>query len=136
MAGRHLPEWLQESKVGLTRSTQWQAMTTAAHAQIKKMLDRSDVQYFSDLSDAERVLFMDEVEKSLVSEDIYGDFMAEMGAHLSRNLALSVESEFKKKENIMSKVELILKQAAEGSVGIISRLPQDQQATLRLLLNH
>jgi hypothetical protein len=136
MAGRLLPEWLQNSKAGLTKSPQWQAMTQAAHAQIKTMLARNNVQYFSDLSDGERVLFMDQVEKSLADGEIYGDFVSEMGAHLSMNMAMSVESEFKKKNNEMSKVELILKHAAEGTVGVMARLPEDQQATLRLLLNH
>jgi hypothetical protein len=135
MAGRLLPEWLQESKAGLTKSPQWQAMTQAAHAQIKTMLARNNVQYFSDLTDAERVLFMDQVEKSLAGRDVYGNFVSEMGAQLSINMAMSVESEFKKKENEMSKVELILKLAAEGTVGIMARLPEEQQATLRLLLN-
>jgi len=97
------------------------------------MLKLSKLAYFSDLSEDEKIVFMDEVEKNLQGTDVHNAFLAELSRTINQNLTTSVVSQMKGSSSM--KVNLILNHAAQGCVDLLERLPDEEKGTIRLMLN-
>jgi hypothetical protein len=107
----------------------------ATNHEISKMLQGSNIAFFSDLNDDEKIVFMDEVEKNLLGSDVHNAFLTELSRTINNNLADHVANEMKKESNTSTKVDLILNSAAQGCVDLLARLPAEEKGTLRLMLN-
>ncbi|KAI8749371.1 hypothetical protein BgiBS90_032801, partial [Biomphalaria glabrata] len=66
MASLHgYPKWLLNSKEEITKSKEWNSFVHELHEAIQQQLTESHVQYFTDLSEAEKTLFMQRATKAL-----------------------------------------------------------------------
>ena len=59
------PNWLQNSKAEIVDSEEWANVTQDLYDAIQQQLAQSHVTYFTDLTDAEKSLFMDRAAKSI-----------------------------------------------------------------------
>ena len=59
------PVWLQNSKAEIVDSEEWRGVTGDLFDAIQQQLAQSHVAYFTDLTDAEKSLFMDRAAKSI-----------------------------------------------------------------------
>ena len=131
-----LPQWLDDMRSDLMSSPEWQNLTTVVYHSVQDRLKQNHIQFFSDLNDIEKTLFIDEVERSLANDSIYKGFQGVLSRSLDESLSNKVEEELltsgSSREN---KVTMILDRAAEGATKLLRRLP-NEKSTLRIMLNH
>ena len=111
-----LPQWLDDMRSDLMSSPEWQNLTTVVYHSVQDRLKQNHIQFFSDLNDIEKTLFIDEVERSLANDSIYKGFQGVLSRSLDESLSNKVEEELltsgSSREN---KVTMILDRAAEGA---------------------
>ena len=73
---------------------------------VKKEITSSHISYFGNLSDAEKKLFVDRAEKSVLSLPVYLDFIQVMAVTLDEELYRQISEEMKKTSNNMTQVEV------------------------------
>ena len=71
---RLLPGWLENMRSDLMSSQEWQNLTTVVYHSVQDRLKQNHIQFFSDLNDVEKALFIDEVERSLAHDNVYKNF--------------------------------------------------------------
>jgi hypothetical protein len=133
---RLLPEWLENMRAGLMSSQEWQNLTTVVYHSVQDRLKQNHIQFFSDLNDVEKALFIDEVERSLAHDNVYKKFQGVLSRSLDESLSNQVERELLESgSSRVNKVDMILERAAEGATRLLKRLPSEK-SIMRIMLNH
>ena len=133
---RLLPGWLENMRSDLMSSQEWQNLTTVVYHSVQDRLKQNHIQFFSDLNDVEKALFIDEVERSLAHDNVYKNFQGVLSRSLDESLSNQVERELLETgSSRVNKVDMILERAAEGATRLLKRLPSEK-STMRIMLNH
>ena len=135
-AKRALPLWLDNMRSDLMSTVEWQNLTTVVYHSVQDRLKQNHIQFFSDLNDVEKALFIDEVERSLAHDSVYKGFQGVLSRSLDESLSNEVERELLESgSSRTNKVNMILERAAEGATSLLKRLPSEK-STMRIMLNH
>jgi hypothetical protein len=131
-----LPLWLDDLRDEMMVSPEWQALTKRVYHSVQDRLKQNHIQFFSDLNDVEKSLFIDEVERSLAADHVYKSFQGVLSRGLDECLSNEVETKLLKSGSTRdNKVNMILDLAADGATKLLKRLP-GEKSTLRVMLNH
>ncbi|XP_063713291.1 uncharacterized protein LOC134841318 isoform X2 [Symsagittifera roscoffensis] len=127
------PVWLQNSKVEIVDSEEWRGVTGDLFDAIQQQLAQSHVAYFTDLTDAEKSLFMDRAAKSIQHSDNYKRMTQKVSYTLDRHLSNEVARELLEEDPVETKPELVIEHVREGAVCLLKRWPEMKGKVFRCL---
>ncbi|PFX32934.1 uncharacterized protein LOC111344453 [Stylophora pistillata] len=130
----NLPAWLQLSKDDITRSIEWKDLTSELFDAVQHQLTENHVSYFSDLTDSEKVMFLDRAAKLVRDSSSYQKLMATVSGILDRNLNEEVTQTIIDASNTRTKAELLLQESSKASISLLQRWP-DLRTKLFACLN-
>ena len=137
-----LPSWLHECKESLLKTPQWQHLTRDVYSDVRKRLDKANVQFFADLSAEERRLFIDQTEQSLQKNGTYVEFLKILKKTVDRGVSNDVSKEIRlavqdEQDGVLktSRSELMMTKLAAGAAKLLRSLPHGRNE-VSVLLNH
>ncbi|XP_027036979.1 uncharacterized protein LOC113665481 isoform X2 [Pocillopora damicornis] len=130
----NLPAWLLLSKDDITRSVEWKDLTSELFDAVQHQLTENHVSYFSDLTDSEKVMFLDRAGKLVRDSSSYQKLMATVSETLDRNLNEEVTQTIIDASNTRTKAELLLQESSKASISLLQRWP-DLKTKLFACLN-
>ncbi|KAJ7387376.1 hypothetical protein OS493_004370 [Desmophyllum pertusum] len=129
-----LPAWLLLSKDDITKSSEWNDLTSELFDAVQQQLTESHVSYFSDLTDSEKIMFLDRAAKLVRDGSSYQKLVAIVSGVLDRNLNEEVTQTVIHPSNTHTKTQLLLHGASKASINLLQRWP-DLRSKLFACLN-
>lgn len=128
------PKWLLNCKQGINDSKDWNVFVRELHDAIQQQLTESHVQYFSDLSEAEKELFMQRATKALEGGTSYNNMMKKVSVVMDQSLNEEVSRQLLEESPMDTKSDLIIESAEEGTLSLLKKWP-DMKEKLQVCLN-
>ncbi|XP_019622029.1 PREDICTED: uncharacterized protein LOC109468212 [Branchiostoma belcheri] len=128
------PEWLEGCKHHVTETNEWKSFTVELFDAIQQQLTESHVKYFSDLSEAEKELFMERAVRAIQHGSSFTTLNAQVSKMLDMALNNEVARELLEDHPVNTKSDLVLGHARDGAVSLLQRWP-DMRDKLHLCLN-
>lgn len=125
--GNSYPKWLSDCKSELAKSKEWHNLRGELQAAIEQQLTESHVDQFANLSDAERKMFLERALRAVKNGDQCDKFNGALAHSVNKHVNLHVtehlldESGFRP---MATKSDLILDQASEASMALLTRWPE------------
>lgn len=129
-----LPSWLLLSKDDIVKSSEWNDLTSELFDAVQQQLTESHVSYFSDLTDSEKIMFLDRAAKLVRDGSSYQKLVAMVSAVLDRNLNEEVTQTLIDPTNTHTKTQLLLQGASRAAINLLQRWP-DLRSKLFACLN-
>ncbi|XP_067670758.1 uncharacterized protein [Haliotis asinina] len=134
MATKSYPKWLLDCKEDITKSKEWNAFLHELHDAIQQQLTESHVQYFTDLSEAEKELFMERATKAIEGGSVFSALSRKVSSmtdqHLNEDVAKQLMDDFP----LSTKSDLVINSAEEGALSLLRRWPE-MKAKLHVCFN-
>ncbi|CAF1157730.1 unnamed protein product [Adineta ricciae] len=135
----NLPPWLIESRENVLKTKEWDALTHNIYDAVDQHLAQSHVQYFTDLSDAEKSLVLERAARSLRATTNggptpYDNLNKRVSDCLDKGVNNDVSRSLIKDDPTETKSDLILDKVCDGIVGLLRKWP-DQKYKLHAFLN-
>ncbi|KAK6184233.1 hypothetical protein SNE40_002067 [Patella caerulea] len=128
------PKWLLNCKEDITKSKEWSIFLQELHDAIQQQLTESHVQYFTDLSEPEKELFMQRATKAIeggsVSKNVAGKVTNLLDQHLNNDVAKQLLEDYP----VDTKSDLIIEGAEEGALSLLKKWPEFK-SKLHICLN-
>ncbi|XP_069136480.1 uncharacterized protein [Argopecten irradians] len=128
------PRWLINCKQGISDSKEWNTFLGELHEAIQQQLTESHVQYFTDLSEAEKELFMERATAAIEGGGIYTNLSKKVSVLLDQHLNEEVSRQLLEDAPVGTKSDLIIENAEEGSLSMLKKWP-DMKNKLNICLN-
>jgi hypothetical protein len=96
MSNSSLPTWLLEIKEDVTNSDEWVNLTKNVYQAVDQHLSQNHMQYFTDLSDTEKMLILEKSARSIAASDS-GNVYKSLQSKLSYILDQSVNNQVAKR---------------------------------------
>ncbi|KAH3885194.1 uncharacterized protein LOC127839191 [Dreissena polymorpha] len=128
------PKWLLDSKENISGSKEWGTFLHELHDAIQQQLTESHVQYFSDLSEAEKELFMQRATKAIENGSAYNNLYKKCSVLLDQNLNEEVSRQLLEEHPIGTKSDLVIDFAEDGALSLLTKWP-DMKSKLCFCLN-
>lgn len=129
-----LPSWLLLSKEDIVKSSEWNDLTSELFDAVQQQLTESHVSYFSDLTDSEKIMFLDRAAKLVCDGSSYQKLVGVVSGVLDRNLNEEVTQTLIDPSNTHTKAELFLQGASKAAINLLRRWP-DLRSKLFACLN-
>lgn len=129
-----LPSWLLLSKEDIVKSSEWNDLTSELFDAVQQQLTESHVSYFSDLTDSEKIMFLDRAAKLVRDGSSYQKLVGVVSGVLDRNLNEEVTQTLIDPSNTRTKAELFLQGASKAAINLLQRWP-DLRSKLFACLN-
>ncbi|UJR13258.1 hypothetical protein I4U23_000279 [Adineta vaga] len=134
----NLPPWLVESRENVLKTKEWDALTHNIYDAVDQHLAQSHVQYFTDLSDAEKSLVLERAARSLKASSggptPYDNLNKRVSDFLDKGVNNDVSRSLIKDDPMETKTDIILDKVCEGIVGLLRKWP-DQKYKLHAFVN-
>ncbi|XP_059163173.1 uncharacterized protein LOC131946430 [Physella acuta] len=135
MATSHgYPKWLLNSKEDITKSKEWNSFVHELHEAVQQQLTESHVQYFTDLSDAEKELFMQRATKALEGGSSSKNLFTKVSSVMDQRLNDEVSQQLMDDNPTGTKSDLVVESAHEGVISLLKRWP-DMKSKLHICFN-
>ena len=118
-----LPSWLLLSKEDIVKSSEWNDLTSELFDAVQQQLTESQVSYFSDLTDSEKIMFLDRAAKLVRDGSSYQKLVGVVSRVLDRNLNEDVTQTLIDPSNTQTKAELFLQGASKTAINLLRRWP-------------
>ncbi|XP_061196252.1 uncharacterized protein LOC133204520 [Saccostrea echinata] len=128
------PKWLLNCKQNIGDSKDWNVFLRELHDAIQQQLTESHVQYFSDLSEPEKELFMERATKALEGGTSYNNLMKKVSLLMDQSLNEEVSRQLLEDSPIDTKSDLIIENAEEGALSLLKKWPEMKEK-LHVCLN-
>ncbi|XP_021371343.1 uncharacterized protein LOC110461920 isoform X2 [Mizuhopecten yessoensis] len=128
------PRWLINCKQGISDSKEWNTFLAELHEAIQQQLTESHVQYFTDLSEAEKDLFMERATAAIEGGGIFTNLSKKVSVLLDQHLNEEVSRQLLEDAPVGTKSDLIIENAEEGSISMLKKWP-DMKNKLNICLN-
>ncbi|XP_060063760.1 uncharacterized protein LOC132544209 [Ylistrum balloti] len=128
------PRWLINCKQGISDSKEWNTFLGELHEAIQQQLTESHVQYFTDLSEAEKELFMERATAAIEGGGIFTNLSKKVSVLLDQHLNEEVSRQLLEDAPVGTKSDLIIENAEEGSLSMLKKWP-DMKNKLNICLN-
>lgn len=129
-----IPSWLLLSKDDIIKSSEWNDLTSELFDAVQQQLTESHVSYFSDLTDSEKIMFLDRAAKLVRDGSSYQKLVAVGSGVLDRNLNEEVTQTLIDPTNTHTKTELLLQGSSKAAINLLQRWP-DLRSKLFSCLN-
>lgn len=90
-----IPQWVLDLKKEALGSEEWAQLSKAVEGRVQDKLAKHGLQIWSQLSDAEKEIFVDEVEEDIRHEATYQRFYRRLGGSLDKTLLRLEDAEFR-----------------------------------------
>ncbi|CAF4507079.1 unnamed protein product [Rotaria socialis] len=135
----NLPSWLVESRENALKTQEWNNLTTNIYDAVDQHLAQSHVQYFTDLSDAEKSLVLERAAKSLKGTTNggptpYDNLNKRVSDLLDKGVNNDVSRSLMTDDPLETKTDIILNKVCEGIIALLRKWP-DQKYKLHAFLN-
>jgi len=118
-----LSPWLVKAKEDLSETQEWQELISELFEAIQQQLAENHISYFSDLSESEKILFLDRAAK-LVKESLrHKNLVAKASAKFDQHLSDSIMDKLMDPLNSKTKTELVLDSACDASSVLLQKWP-------------
>ncbi|KAH9524500.1 hypothetical protein Btru_027035 [Bulinus truncatus] len=135
MASIHgYPKWLLNSKEEITKSKEWNSFVHELHEAVQQQLTESHVQYFTDLSEAEKALFMQRATKALEGSSSSKNLFNKVSAAMDQQLNAQVGQQLLEDSPTDTRPDLVIEAAEEGVISLLKRWP-DMKSKLHICFN-
>ncbi|ESP02547.1 hypothetical protein LOTGIDRAFT_171946 [Lottia gigantea] len=128
------PKWLLNCKDDITKSKEWSSFLKELHDAIQQQLTESHVQYFTDLSEPEKELFMLRATKAIEGGNVYKNVSGKVSNLLDQHLNNDVAKQLLEDYPIDTKSDLIIEGAEEGALSLLKKWPEFK-SKLHICLN-
>ncbi|XP_048751885.1 uncharacterized protein LOC125663636 isoform X2 [Ostrea edulis] len=128
------PKWLLNCKQNIGDSKDWNVFLRELHDAVQQQLTESHVQYFSDLSEPEKELFMQRATKALEGGTSYNNLMKKVSLFMDQSLNEEVSRQLLEDSPIDTKSDLIIENAEEGTLSLLKKWPEMKEK-LHVCLN-
>ncbi|XP_029194236.2 uncharacterized protein LOC114960135 [Acropora millepora] len=118
-----LPSWLLLSKEDIAKSSEWNDLTSELFDAVKQQIAESHVSKFSDLTDSEKILFLDRAARLVRDGSSYKNLVQRVSGILDRNLNEDVVQTIFDPSNKYTKTQLLLEGASEATIKLLQRWP-------------
>lgn len=118
-----LPTWLLLSKEDIIKSSEWKDLTSDLFDAVQQQLMENHVSYFSDLTDSEKIMFLDRAAKLVRDGSTYKNLVERVSGVLDRNLNEEVTKTLINPSNKYTKTQLLLEGASNTSTKLLQRWP-------------
>ncbi|XP_041456108.1 uncharacterized protein LOC121408641 [Lytechinus variegatus] len=121
------PKWLSDCKSELSKSQEWKELREELESAIEQQLTESHVDQFSNLSHAERKMFLERALRAVKSGDQCERFNDTLNQSINKHVNSHVAHQLLDKSGfkpIATKSDLILDQANEASMALLARWPE------------
>ena len=118
-----LPSWLLLSKEDIAKSSEWKDLTSELFDAVKQQIAESHVSNFSDLTDSEKILFLDRAARLVRDGSSYKNLVQRVSGILDRNLNEDVVQTIFDPSNKYTKTQLLLEGASEATIKLLQRWP-------------
>ncbi|XP_070572831.1 uncharacterized protein [Ptychodera flava] len=129
-----LPKWLLDCKSQITGYPEWGALTRELFDAIQQQLTESKITYFTDLSEAEKTLFMQRAAKAIQHGKSFRTLQTSVSHSLDQHLNNQVARELLEDFPVITKSDLVLNHARDGAVALLKKWPE-MKSKLHLCLN-
>lgn len=118
-----LSPWLIKAKDDLSQTQEWKELVSELFEAIQQQLAENHIAYFSDLSESEKILFLDRAAK-LVKESLrHKNLVATTSAKLDQHLSESIMDKLMDPLNSKTKTELVLESACDACSVLLQKWP-------------
>jgi hypothetical protein len=100
-----LPPWLEDLVSEALGSDEWEELSEHMMQEVQDRLERRGLKFFSDLPDADKGIFIDELEQDVQMDEAYEVFFRRLGGTLDRKL-LAVATKGEEPENERSAISV------------------------------
>ena len=118
-----LSPWLSRAKEDLSKTAEWKELVSELFEAVQQQLTENHVSYFSDLTESEKVLFLDRGAKLVGSSVRHNNLVATVSAKLDQHLNESIMDELMNPLNNKSKTELVLESACDSCSILLQKWP-------------
>lgn len=118
-----LPSWLLLSKEDIIKSSEWKDLTSDLFDAVQQQLMENHVSYFSDLTDSEKIMFLDRAAKLVRDGSTYKNLVERVSGVLDRNLNEEVTKTLINPSNKYTKTQLLLEGTSNTSTKLLQRWP-------------
>ncbi|XP_063968491.1 uncharacterized protein LOC129254608 [Lytechinus pictus] len=121
------PKWLSDCKSELSKSPEWKELREELESVIEQQLTESHVDQFSNLSHAERKMFLERALRAVKSGDQCERFNDTLNQSINKHVNSHVAHQLLDKSGFKptaTKSDLILDQANEASMALLARWPE------------
>ena len=129
-----MSQLLPQARLAIRNSPQFAALTETMHGAVQLQLAQSKALFFSDLSDAEKLLMIDRAAVAIKDNAAYKALLQSASTCLDEALSREVAQQLQAGTATASKSSLLVGAAAEAC-GALLRLWPDQIKRIRMLLN-
>ncbi|KAK7499097.1 hypothetical protein BaRGS_00009644 [Batillaria attramentaria] len=135
MAGpQSFPKWLLSCKDDITQTKEWNAFLHELNDAIQQQLTQSHVQYFTDLSDAEKELFMQRATKAIEGGAAFRGMFSKVSMLMDQHVNEDVARQLMEDSPLDTKTDLVIESAEEGVVSLLKKWPE-MKSKLHVCLN-
>ncbi|VDI26236.1 Hypothetical predicted protein [Mytilus galloprovincialis] len=128
------PKWLLQCKQHITDSKEWDGFLKELHDAIQQQLTQSHVQYFSDLSEPEKELFMERATQAIKGGTVYNGLCKKVSVITDQSLNEDVSRQLLEESPMDTKTDLVIESAEEGALSLLKKWP-DMKNKLYICLN-
>eukprot|EP00397_Hematodinium_sp_SG-2012_P012240 GEMP01012404.1.p1 GENE.GEMP01012404.1~~GEMP01012404.1.p1 ORF type:complete len:535 (+),score=120.22 GEMP01012404.1:61-1665(+) len=130
-----MDDWLLAAKNEALQLPGWDKIQDLLRRKIYENLRRHDVSHFSDLSDVERAVYVDEAHESLRNDPEFHAFQYELSVAVDYHLVHEMDDALSGIDE-RAKLNILLSKASQGALAILQRLPEQSSSKfLRGLIN-
>ena len=143
------PQWLLEAENTAQSTPLWQVLTEDIYIRMEQRLHRQGLGQFSDLSEAEQIALVAEIQRSLISDSdtTYAAFEQQLGRIMDDSIATEAQNRMRATDAAASArdpavaaddafyLQQLLATAGEGAVATLQQLPLHHREALKLMLN-
>lgn len=132
-----IPIWLLEVKDDISKTNEWNELTRDIYDAVDQHLAQNHIQYFTDLSDAEKTLLLERAARSISGSDggtVFDNLQSKLSYILDQSVNNQVSKKLLEDAPIETKTDLILDTTAEGIITLLRKYPE-QKYKLHIFLN-
>lgn len=118
-----LSPWLTQAKEDLSQTTEWKDLTSELFEAVQQQLTENHVSYFSDLSESEKILFLDRAAKLVKGSSRHNNLVATASAKLDQHLNEIIMDKLMDPLNSKTKTELVLESACDACSVLLQKWP-------------
>ncbi|KAL8614022.1 hypothetical protein ACOMHN_023257 [Nucella lapillus] len=133
-APKSFPKWLLNCKEDITKSKEWNGFVHELNDAIQQQLTQNHVQYFTDLSDAEKELFMQRATKAIEGGAAFQSMFGKVSMLMDQHMNEDVSRQLMEDSPMDTKTDLVIEGAEEGVVSLLKKWPE-MKSKLHVSLN-
>ncbi|KAK6473395.1 hypothetical protein HHUSO_G26801 [Huso huso] len=129
------PHWIINARKNIEHSQQWKGFTAELFDAVQQQLVESHVNFFTDLSEAEKTLFLERAAKAIHSGNAYKEVVLQISSCLEDQLSSCVAIEMQESGSVSTKSDRFQSHVRDGMVNLLQKWP-DMKYKLHALFNH